>query len=256
MKILVVDDDQALLSLVSFALRQAGYLALEAADAAQAIDVFEREQPDLVILDVNLPPGAPGAAASGFDVLHHIREQARTPVMLLTVRSAEEDEVRGLDLGADDYMNKPFSPRTLLARVRALLRRADSAPASDEPGIQQGGHAGVFRPLRAGDLTLDPENQAVSVRGQPPARLTKLEYRLLQYLFVNAGHTLPAERLTQHVWGYRGAGDRQMLKQLVHRLRQKIERDPAAPEYVLTVAGTGYVLDAASHVQISAAKDD
>jgi DNA-binding response OmpR family regulator len=240
MKILVVDDDQALLSLVSFALRQAGYLALEAGDAAQAVTVFEREQPDLVILDVNLPAGV-----SGFDVLRQIRAQARTPVMLLTVRSGEEDEVRGLDLGADDYLNKPFSPRTLLARVRALLRRADSAlsdspVAADEP---------VSRALQAGDLSLDPENQSVRVRAQPPVRLTKLEYRLLQYLLVNAGHTLPAERLTQHVWGYRGTGDRQMLKQLVHRLRQKIERDPAAPEYVLTVAGTGYVLDASSHLE-------
>jgi DNA-binding response OmpR family regulator len=247
MKILVVDDDQALLSLVSFALRQAGYLPLEASDAAQAIVLFEREQPDLVILDVNLPPGAPGAAASGFEVLQHIRGQTRTPVMLLTVRNAEEDEVRGLDLGADDYMNKPFSPRTLLARVRALLRRADSALANDEPG---------GRALQAGDLALDPENQSVRVRGQPPRRLTKLEYRLLQYLLVNAGHTLPAERLTQHVWGYRGTGDRQMLKQLVHRLRQKIERDPAAPEYVLTVAGTGYALEVASPTQRDASPAD
>jgi DNA-binding response OmpR family regulator len=240
MKILVVDDDQALLSLVSFALRQAGYLALEAGDAAQAVTVFEREQPDLVILDVNLPAGV-----SGFDVLRQIRAQARTPVMLLTVRSGEEDEVRGLDLGADDYLNKPFSPRTLLARVRALLRRADSALsdsslAADEP---------ASRALQAGDLSLDPENQSVRVRAHPPVRLTKLEFRLLQYLLVNTGHTLPAERLTQHVWGYRGTGDRQMLKQLVHRLRQKIERDPAAPEYVLTVAGTGYVLDASSHLE-------
>ena len=237
MKILVVDDDQALLSLVSFALRQAGYLPLEAGDAAEAIALFEREQPDLVILDVNLPTGAPGAPASGFDVLRHIRQTARVPVMLLTVRSAEEDEVRGLDLGADDYMNKPFSPRTLLARVRALLRRSDNTLAEDEPG---------GRALLAGALALDPENQSVRVREGPSTRLTKLEYRLLQYLVVNAGHTLPAERLTQHVWGYRGAGDRQMLKQLVHRLRQKIERDPSAPEYVLTVAGTGYLLDAAS----------
>jgi len=239
MKILVVDDDQALLSLVSFALRQAGYLPLEAGDAAQAIALFEREQPDLVILDVNLPPGAPGAPGSGFDVLRHIRQTARMPVMLLTVRSAEEDEVRGLDLGADDYMNKPFSPRTLLARVRALLRRADKALAEDEPG---------GRALQAGDLALDPENQSVRVRGGPATRLTKLEYRLLQYLVVNAGHTLPAERLTQHVWGYRGAGDRQMLKQLVHRLRQKIEHDPSAPEYVLTVAGTGYLFDTPSPI--------
>jgi DNA-binding response OmpR family regulator len=144
-------------------------------------------------------------------------------------------------------MNKPFSPRTLLARVRALLRRADAALAHDEPG----GHG-----LQAGDLALDPENQAVRVRGRPATRLTKLEYRLLQYLLVNAGHTLPVERLTQHVWGYRGAGDRQMLKQLVHRLRQKIERDPAAPEYVLTVAGTGYVLETAAHIDITARKND
>ncbi len=244
MKILVVDDDQALLSLVSFALRQAGYLPVEAGDAAQAMAVFENEQPDLVILDVNLPAGTPtapgrftnpGTPASGFDVLHAIRQQARTPVLLLTVRNAEEDEVRGLDLGADDYMNKPFSPRTLLARVRALLRRAETRAGAG--GDAPGGHA-----LRAGDLALDPENQSVRVSDLPSTRLTKLEYRLLQFLLVNAGHTLPAERLTQHVWGYRGAGDRQMLKQLVHRLRQKIEPDPAAPSYVHTVAGTGYML--------------
>ena len=242
MKILVVDDDQALLSLVSFALRQAGYLPIEAGDATQAVAAFEREQPDLVILDVNLPSGMSrvgNAPASGFDVLHTIRQQARTPVLLLTVRNAEEDEVRGLDLGADDYMNKPFSPRTLLARVRALLRRSETRTGlgDDEPG----GHA-----LQAGDLALDPENQSVVVTNRPLTRLTKLEYRLLQFLLVNAGRTQPAERLTQHVWGYRGAGDRQMLKQLVHRLRQKIEPDPAAPVYVLTVAGAGYVLQAST----------
>jgi DNA-binding response OmpR family regulator len=229
MKILVVDDDQALLSLVSFALRQAGYLPLEAGEAAQALSLFEREQPNLVILDVNLPGGQ-----SGFEVLRQIRAQSRTPVMLLTVRNSEEDEVRGLDLGADDYLNKPFSPRSLLARVRALLRRADPALPAEEAA----GHG-----LQAGRLALDPDNQAVRVADGPVVRLTKLEYRLLQYLFVNAGRTLPTERLTQHVWGYAGAGDRQMLKQLIHRLRQKIERDPAAPEYVLTVAGVGYSLE-------------
>jgi DNA-binding response OmpR family regulator len=231
MKVLVVDDDQALLSLVSFALRQAGYLPLEAGAAAQALSLFEREQPNLVILDVNLPGGV-----SGYDVLREIRARSRTPVMLLTVRNSEEDEVRGLDLGADDYLNKPFSPRSLLARVRALLRRADPAVPADEPG----GHG-----LQAGRLALDPDNQAVRVAGGPPVRLTKLEYRLLQYLFVNAGHTLPAERLTQHVWGFAGTGDRQMLKQLIHRLRQKIERDLAAPEFIQTAAGVGYALDPA-----------
>ncbi len=230
MKILVVDDDLSLLSLVTFALRREGYLAIEAVDGTQAIAAFEREQPDLVILDVNLP------GASGFDVLRLIRTQARTPVMLLTVRGTEEDEVRGLDLGADDYLTKPFSPRTLLARVRAMLRRAETVAIDGDAGS---------RALDAGQLRLDPERQSVSVRGREPLRLTRLEFRLLQYLVVNAGHTLSSERITQHVWGYRGTGDRQMLKQLVHRLRQKVELDPAQPEYLLTIAGAGYVLKSA-----------
>jgi DNA-binding response OmpR family regulator len=227
MKILVVDDDLALLGLVSFALRQAGYLPVEANDGTAALDAFAREQPDLVILDVNLP------GLSGFEVCRRLRAQGPTPIMLLTVRNSEEDEVRGLDLGADDYLTKPFSPRTLLARVRALLRRGEAAGTDGDARARR---------YAAGDLALDTEAQAVQVAGGPPRRLTNLEFRLFQYLFVNAGHTLSAERLTQHVWGYAAAGDRQLLKQLVHRLRQKIEQDPAEPRYLLTVAGTGYVL--------------
>jgi DNA-binding response OmpR family regulator len=221
MKILVVDDDLELLGLIGFALRQAGYLAITAAQGGEALELFEREQPDLVILDVNLP------VLNGFEICRRIRAEATTPIMMLTARSSEEDQVQGLDGGADDYLTKPFSPRTLLARVRALLRRAEI----DRPA-----------PLTAGDLTLDVEIQAVSVRGSPPIRLTSLEFRLLQYLLANAGHTIPAERLTIHVWGYRGVGDKQLLKQLVHRLRQKIERNPAEPQYVVTVAGVGYLL--------------
>ncbi|HEX9373969.1 MAG TPA: response regulator transcription factor [Roseiflexaceae bacterium] len=221
MKILVVDDDLELLGLIGFALRQAGYLAITAAQGGEALELFEREQPDLVILDVNLP------VLNGFEVCRRIRAEATTPIMMLTARSSEEDQVQGLDGGADDYLTKPFSPRTLLARVRALLRRAEI----DRPA-----------PLTAGDLTLDVEIQAVSVRGAPPIRLTSLEFRLLQYLLANAGHTIPAERLTIHVWGYRGVGDKQLLKQLVHRLRQKIERNPAEPQYIVTVAGVGYLL--------------
>ena len=220
MKILVVDDDLELLGLIGFALRQAGYLVVEAADGGAALATFQREQPDLVILDVNLP------TLSGFEVCRRIRAEAATPIMMLTVRNSEEDQVHGLDGGADDYLTKPFSPRTLLARVRALLRRADI----DRPA-----------PLSAGDLTLDVERQSVSVRGSP-VRLTSLEFRLLQYLLANAGHPIAADRLASHVWGYRGLGDKQLLKQLVHRLRQKIEQNPAEPEYVVTVAGVGYVL--------------
>jgi DNA-binding response OmpR family regulator len=227
MKILVVDDDLTLLGLVSFALRQAGYLPVEAHDGPAALDVFAREQPDLVILDVNLP------GLSGFEVCRRLRALGPTPIMLLTVRNTEEDEVKGLDLGADDYLTKPFSPRSLLARVRALLRRGEATG----PDAAASGS-----PYQSGDLALDPEAQTVTVAGGPPQRLTNLEFRLFQYLLVNAGHLLTTERLTQHVWGYAGGGDRQLLKQLVHRLRRKLERDPADPRYLLTVAGTGYQL--------------
>ncbi|HSU82204.1 MAG TPA: response regulator transcription factor [Thermoanaerobaculia bacterium] len=221
MKILVVDDDLELSSLIGYALRQAGYMVVEAGDGVAAIAAFERESPALVILDVNLP------RLSGLEVCRKIRAASRVPVMMLTVRSAEEDQVQALDLGADDYLTKPFSPRTLLARVRALLRRA----GEEKP-----------LPLAAGDLSLDLELQSVSVRGAGPVRLTRLELRLLQILLANAGHTLPAERLLAHVWGSRGSGDRQLLKQLVHRLRQKIEADAAEPRYLVTVSGVGYVL--------------
>ena len=221
MKLLVVDDDLELLGLVSYALRQAGYLVVEASDGMAALAAFEREEPSLVVLDVNLP------RLSGLEVCKRIRAMSRVPVMMLTVRSAEEDQVAALDLGADDYLTKPFSPRTLLARVRALLRRA----GEEKPA-----------PLATGDFALDLERQHVSVAGRPAVRLTKLELRLLQVLLANAGHTLPAERLLSHVWGSRGAGDRQLLKQLVHRLRQKIEEDAAEPRYLVTAAGVGYEL--------------
>lgn len=223
MKILVVDDDIELLSLIDFAFRQAGYLVVKATDGLDALAVFEEEQPDLVILDYNLP------RLNGLDVLKKIRDgDSRTPVMMLTVRSAEEDLVHALDRGADDYLTKPFSPRTLLARVRALLRRA----GVEKPSI-----------LESGDIRIDPENQTVSVKEGAAVPLTRLEFRMLQLLLANAGRTLPSERLTSHVWGYRGAGDRQLLKQLVHRLRRKIESDPSDPRYLITVSGVGYLLE-------------
>jgi DNA-binding response OmpR family regulator len=219
-KILIVDDDLELSGLVAYTLRRAGYLTVEAADGVAALAAVEREQPALVILDVNLP------RLSGHEVCRRIRAQSTMPIMMLTVRSAEEDQVEGLDLGADDYLTKPFSPRALLARVRALLRRAgEERPA----------------PLVAGDFALDPEQQTVVVRGGVPVRLTRLELRLLQFLLVNAGHTLPADRLLSHVWGSRGAGDRQLVKQLVHRLRQKIEPQEGQ-RYLHTIAGVGYSL--------------
>jgi DNA-binding response OmpR family regulator len=220
MKVLVADDDGDLRELIAFTLMQAGYLVIKAGDGPAALKGFEEEGPDLVLLDINMP------GLSGFQVCETIRARSRVPVMMLTVRGEEEDLVRALGLGADDYLTKPFSPRTLLARVKALLRRA---------GMEN------TAPLAAGRISLDLEEHTVRVGAHDPVRLTKLELRLLQMLLANAGHAVNPERLLVQVWGHRSGGDRQLLKQLVHRLRQKIEADPAAPA-VLRTAAAGYKL--------------
>ena len=221
MKILVVDDDPDLLALVAFALTNAGYAVVKAADAGPALAVFDRELPNLVLLDINLPSG------SGFDVCKSIRGRSQVPVMMLTARGEEEDLVRALELGADDYLTKPFSPRTLLARVKALLRRAGIESADT---------------LTAGALSLDLEAQTLTFAGGESLRLTRLETRLLQIMIAQAGHVVSAERLLAHVWGHRGVGDRQLLKQLVHRLRQKLERASPGNDPLQTEPGVGYRL--------------
>jgi DNA-binding response OmpR family regulator len=220
MKVLVADDDADLRELIGFSLAQAGYLVIKAADGRAALQAFEAESADLVVLDINMP------GLSGFQVCEAIRAHSRVPVMMLTVRGEEEDLVRALDLGADDYLTKPFSPRTLLARIKALLRRAGMESSA---------------PLAAGRITLDLEEHTVSIGGGPAVRLTKLELRLLQMLLAHAGHAVSSDRLLVQVWGHRSGGDRQLLKQLVHRLRQKIEADPATPTWLRTAA-SGYKL--------------
>lgn len=221
MKILVADDDRDLLAVIAFALTQAGFLVEQASDGGQALKLFEATAPELVLLDVNMP------VANGFKVCEAIRARSRVPIMMLTVRGEEEDLVRALELGADDYLTKPFSPRTLVARIKALLRRAGLENAA---------------PVAAGRVKLDLDEHTVQIGEGAPVRVTKLELRLLQMLLANAGHTVGSDRLLLHVWGHRGAGDRQLLKQLVHRLRQKLERDPAAPEVLQTAPGAGYRL--------------
>lgn len=220
MKTLVVDDDADLRELIGFTLGQAGHLVVKAGDGPTALRRFGEESPDLVVLDINMP------GLSGFQVCEAIRQRSRVPVIMLTVRGEEEDLVRALELGADDYLTKPFSPRTLLARIRALLRRA---------GIESNA------PLAAGRVVLDLEEHTVAIGGASPVRLTRLELRLLQLLLANAGRTVSSERLLAQVWGHRSDGDRQLLKQLVHRLRQKIEPDPAVPA-LLRTAAAGYKL--------------
>jgi DNA-binding response OmpR family regulator len=232
MKALVVDDDRVLNDLVAFALRREGFDLVQAYDGEAALRRYAEEQPDLVVLDLNLPK------LDGFAVCRRIRSQADplsggipTAIIMLTVRSDEDDLVHGLELGADDYIAKPFSPRQLVARAQAVLRRTGKAPA---PVLRQ-----------AGQLTLDPSRREVRVahlseEGSPVA-LTPLESRLLDYLMANAGRVLTTESIIDHVWGPEG-GDRDMVRQLVRRLRAKIEPDPTRPTYIETVAGLGYGL--------------
>lgn len=221
MKVLIADDDRDLLGLIVFTLTQASYLVVKAGDGPSAIRAFEEESPDIAVLDINMP------GATGFQVCEAIRAKSRIPIMMLTARGEEEDLVRALELGADDYLTKPFSPRTLLARIKALLRRA---------GIEN------TSPVAAGRVALDVQEHTVRISGGNPVRLTKLEMRLLQMLLANAGRTVTSDRLLVQVWGHRSSGDRQLLKQLVHRLRQKVEIDPALPQLLQTSAGTGYKL--------------
>jgi DNA-binding response OmpR family regulator len=221
-KILVADDDLDLLGLVAYSLSQAGYLVVKASDGPGALATFDAEAPNLVILDINMP------GTSGFDVCTAIRARGDVPVMMLTARGEEQDLVKALELGADDYLTKPFSPKTLLARVKALLRRASADRAQ--------------APVAAGRVSLDLENYHVRIAGGPPIALTKLELRLLQMLLAQAGRAVNSDRLLVQVWGHRGSGDRQLLKQLVHRLRHKIEANPAVPQLLQTAAPSGYKL--------------
>jgi DNA-binding response OmpR family regulator len=235
MKALIVDDDRVLADVLAFTLRREGFEVIQASDGLTALRRWEEEQPDIVVLDVNMP------IMDGFAVCQRIREQADTPVILLTVRGEEDDIIHGLSLGADDYITKPFSPRQLVARTQAVLRRAGTVAT---PAIRQ-----------AGSLTLDLNRRELRVGRGEPVSLTPLESRLADYLLLNAGHVLTTNAIINHVWGPDG-GDRDMLRQLVHRLRTKITcglgrstsdsetgQDERAHEpYIETVPGLGYGL--------------
>jgi len=189
-------------------------------DGDRALVLFKDSAPDLVILDVNLP------LRSGFEVLNELRRHSAVPVMMLTVRSAEEDEVRGLDLGADDYLKKPFSPRALLARVRSLLRRGTESV--EDPVLQWG------------KLSLDVERSEARVTGGTHFRLSPLELRLLRLLLSHRGRPVDADRLIGFVWSDRDAADRDALKQVVHRLRRKLAAAGGATDWIEYVPNAGY----------------
>lgn len=218
-RVLVVDDEPAILELVSFNLKKEGYDVITAADGKSALEVFAAEKPDLVVLDLMIPE------PDGYEVCKLIRAQSAVPVIMLTARGEEQDRVRGLDLGADDYVVKPFSPRELLARVRAVLRRSPVVQETDR--------------LVAGDLVIDSERHQVTIAGEL-VELTPKEFDLLKMLAENAGRALERDFLLEKVWGYAFAGATRTLDVHIRRLRQKIDDDPQNPRYIETVHGVGY----------------
>jgi len=228
MKVLVVDDDRVLADVIAFTLRREGYQIIQAYDGDTALRRWADEEPDLIVLDVNLPK------VDGFTVCQRIRQRSNTPIILLTVRGEEDDIIQGFELGADDYISKPFSPRQLVVRAQAVLRRVGTTP---ETAVR-----------KLGDLTLNLNRREIYVGQSEAISLTPLEARLLDYLMINAGHVLTTEAIIDHVWGPEG-GDRDMLRQVVHRLRSKIEPDPPNPTYIETVPGVGYGLTLPSSIE-------
>jgi len=220
MKVLIVDDDLALADVLSFTMRRAGYEVCLAHNGLAALERWKTAAPDLVLLDLNLPH------LDGLSVCKQIRAVDDTPIIMLTVRGEDEDVVTGLESGADDYVVKPFSPRQVVARVEAVLRRAARGPLAPVP-------------LEAGGLALDLNQHQLLHGERVLAQLTRLECRLLEALMHTPGQVVPTEQLIVYVWGSAG-GDRAMLKQLVYRLRQKIEADPSNPLLLNTVSGIGY----------------
>jgi two-component system, OmpR family, response regulator len=226
-KILIVEDDRNLLDTLKYNLRKEGYSAVAAVDGAEALDVARREKPDLIILDVMLPK------LSGLEVCRTLRKEMTTPILMLTAKTEEVDKIVGLEIGADDYMTKPFSMRELLARLGAMLRRADMSKLQ---------LARERKTLKIGGLEIDTGRHQASHRGSR-LELTPKEYDLLVFLATNKGLVFSREQLLEKVWGYDFAGDTRTVDVHIRWLRQKIERDPARPNVLVTVRGAGYKLE-------------
>ena len=226
MRILLVDDDRELIDLLAFALRRAGLEPIAAYDGASALRMFDERRPDLVVLDITL------GMSSGLEVLKEVRRRASLPVIMLTALDSEEDKVRGLEAGADDYLTKPFSHRELIARIRAQLRRSGQEwPVRRPPETR----------LEVGSIKLDLAAHSVSKAGQQVS-LTVTEFRLLHCLMTNAGRVVPTNDLLKQVWGYQDAGGSDVVRVTVHRLRRKLEQNPARPNLLHTVPGVGVLL--------------
>jgi DNA-binding response OmpR family regulator len=227
--VLAADDDPQLLRLVTRNLELEGYEVIAANDGQQALERIKAQIPDVVLLDVMMP------RLDGFSVLQRVRAFSAVPVIIVTARGQDQDKVHGLDLGADDYLTKPFSVDELLARVRAVLRRAQFVATEQGTGLQG--------TTTIGELTVDYAQHLVTLSGQEMA-LTPIEYRLVAYLAQNAGRVVTQDLLLEHVWGAEYIGESHMLQVNINRLRHKLEADPAHPRYVLTKIGVGYFMPA------------
>ena len=224
-RVLLVDDDETLVRLLSFALDQEGFEVAVARNGAEAVSETAETQPDLVILDIMMP------VMDGWEACARICELSDAPVVILSAKTTESDVVRGLELGADDYVKKPFSVQELLARLKALLRRNRSAAADERPAV-----------LMEGGLKIDRIRHTATLDDQP-IQLTPTEFKLLTFLVENSGRAVPQEEILIRVWGPEYAREKQYLKLFVHTLKKKIEADPARPRYLHTVRGVGYRLE-------------
>ena len=223
--VLIVEDDPNLQRTLAYNLSREGYRTLTAGDGAAGLDLARREKPDLVVLDLMLP------VMSGLEVCRILRQEMSVPILMLTARAEETDKVIGLEMGADDYMTKPFGMREFIARVHALLRRASVREAAASPEI-----------ITFGDVELDLSRHRVSREGTP-LELTPKEYDLLAFLARNKRFVFSREQLLEKVWGYEYAGDTRTVDVHIRWLRRKIEPDPHRPRYLITVRGTGYKLE-------------
>lgn len=230
--ILAADDDPQLLRLVTRTLQLEGYEVLAASDGQQALSLIESHAPDAVLLDVMMPK------MDGFTVCQRVREFSLVPIIIVTARGQDQDKIRGLDLGADDYLIKPFSVDELLARIRAVLRRAQFSHTGP-----QSAHA--FMTL--GNISLDFTQHLVTKDGNE-VTLTPTEYRILSYLAQNAGHVITQDLLLEHVWGAEYVGESHMLQVNINRLRRKLEADPTHPHFIMTKVGIGYYIPAQASV--------
>lgn len=234
-KILVVDDEQPIADILKFNLEKEGYDVVCAYDGGAAVELAYAEEPDLILLDLMLP------VKDGMDVCREVRLRLNCPIIMLTAKDNEIDKVLGLELGADDYVTKPFGTRELLARVKAHLRRHTKAAPASPAAAQTEEEAPQRQGQRIQDLFIDSDMYVV-YKNEAPLDLTHREFELVQYLAKNSGRVMTREHLLQAVWGFEYFGDVRTVDVTIRRLREKLEDDPSRPEYIITRRGLGYMM--------------